>query len=75
MQRRVIIRDEDGAEIANGGLGNPKAKQVILGDGTIVPFGVVWLSRSAKSGDSAVWHDDADTVTNFPYPADLEGLL
>ena len=75
VEARVIIRDEDGAEIANGGLGNLKP-QVILGDGTIVPFGEWFkLSEAPNPGDSAVWHDDADTVTNFPNPADLEGLF
>ncbi|MCA9359573.1 hypothetical protein KC850_00870 [Candidatus Kaiserbacteria bacterium] len=75
VEARIVIRDEDGAEVTNGGLGN-LTETVILGDGTEVPFGEWFkISEAANPGDSAEWIDDAETVTNFTNPANLEGLF
>lgn len=75
VEARVVIRDEDGAEIANGGQGN-LLPQVILGDGSTVDFGEWFkVSEAPAPNQSAEWIDDPQTVTNYPNPGDLDGLF
>ena len=74
VEARIVVRDSDGAEITNGGLGN-LLPQVILGDGSTVAFGDWFKVSEVSTGTSAVWIDDAETVTNFSNPATKEGLF
>ncbi|MCA9354224.1 MAG: DUF4114 domain-containing protein [Candidatus Kaiserbacteria bacterium] len=72
VEARIVL--QDGEEIMNGGEGN-LLPQVILGDGSTVPFGEWFKLSEANPGPSATWIDDAETVTNYPSPADLDGLF
>lgn len=73
VEARVVL--QAGEVIANNGDGNLKP-QVILGDGSVVPFGQWFkLSEAQNPGDSAEWIDDPSTVTDYANPEDLEGLF
>lgn len=73
VEARIVL--QDGEQIETNGDGN-LLPQVILGDGTVVDFGEWFkLSEAPLLGESAEWIDDAETVTNFTNPGDLEGLF
>lgn len=73
VEARIVL--QDGEEIMKNGEGNLEP-QVILGDGSVVPFGEWFkLSEAANPGDSAEWINDPKTVTNYDNPGDLEGLF
>lgn len=75
IEARVVIRDVDGAAIANGGVGNLTDK-VILGDGTEVAFGEWFkISEAPAPNQSAEWIDDDETVSNFSNPETKDGLF
>ncbi len=73
VEARIVL--QDGVSIDTNGAGN-LTPTVRLGDGSTVAFGEWFpISEELVEGESAVYIDDAETVTNFTNPADIPSLF